>query len=257
MKTILLYILSSVVAILFGQVVAHLNKKMPPVVSEEITYKEFFKTLFKDFKIDFKYSIIFLILFNLLIYVSLSYKNITLLSAFLYMMVISALAITFSIDYRFQLIPDEVHVVILIAGIINFIANISIWYSYLLGALVGGAIFLGIGFLALLIFKKEGMGLGDVKLMASLGFVFGLKNILVITITSFLFGAIIGSILIISKKKAADDYIPFGPFIAIAAVIVMFVPSDVIIEIYLSFCTWFGLKMTDVIYFFIEKFSRG
>ena len=47
MKTILLYILSSVVAILFGQVVAHLNKKMPPVVSEEITYKEFFDVVKK------------------------------------------------------------------------------------------------------------------------------------------------------------------------------------------------------------------
>ena len=46
------HIVMSILAIIFGQIVGHLNKKMPPVVAEEITYKEFYKTLFKDFKID-------------------------------------------------------------------------------------------------------------------------------------------------------------------------------------------------------------
>ena len=46
------YVIASILAILFGQIVGHLNKKMPPVVAEEITYKEFFKTLKTGFKVD-------------------------------------------------------------------------------------------------------------------------------------------------------------------------------------------------------------
>ena len=62
------YVIISLLAILFVQVIAHLNKKLPPVVSEEITYKEYFSTFKEGFKFDFKYSLIFLALFNLLIY---------------------------------------------------------------------------------------------------------------------------------------------------------------------------------------------
>ncbi len=53
------YVFASIIAIVFGQVSLHLNKKLPPVVAEEITYKEFFKSLKSDFKIDIFYTIIF------------------------------------------------------------------------------------------------------------------------------------------------------------------------------------------------------
>ena len=57
-------IIPIILAIILGQVVRHLNKKMPPVVSEEITYKEFFSTLKYDFKIDIKYTLILLLTFG-------------------------------------------------------------------------------------------------------------------------------------------------------------------------------------------------
>lgn len=243
------HIIMSVLAILFGQVVAHLNKKMPPVVSEEITYKEFFSTLFKDFKIDFLYTIIFLILFNLMAYfLGNSYL------IYLYTLVCVALAITFSIDFRFQLIPDEVHILLAIVGIINFLFNLTLkgLLNQLIGAAIGGGIFFIISLLSLLIFKKEGMGFGDVKLMGALGFVFGVKNIIVITLVSFIIGAVIGCIFLICKSKDSDGYIPFGPFIAIAAVILMFVPASDIINIYITFCTWLGEKLFDIVYLFVK-----
>ena len=244
------YIISSIIAILLGQIAGHLNKKLPPVVSEEITYKEFFKSLRNDFKIDFLFSIVFLIIFNLLIY----FNGIS-VTTVLYFITIFALSIAFSIDFKYQLIPDEVDIVIGVCGLINLILNISNWWSYLIGALIGGAIFYSLNLIALLILKKEGMGFGDVKLMAALGLLFGIKNILVITLVSFFIGAIIGIIVMIIKRKEKEEYIAFGPFIVIAAVILMFTGADVIIEIFISFCSSLGFLMSDAIYFLMEKFK--
>lgn len=242
------YIIMSILAILLGQIVGHLNKKMPPVVAEEITYKEFFKTFKQGYKLDILYTIIFLLLFNCFIY--FLGNNIT---SYLYVLISVALAITFSIDLRFQLIPDEVHIVIIFAALINLSCNLNLWWNYLLGGLIGAGIFWLLGLLSLWIFKKEGMGFGDVKLMGALGLMFGIKNIIVITLISFVFGAIIGALVLIFKKKENDGYIPFGPFIVLGTLIIMFIPADVIIDIYIAFCSWLGMKMSDVVYFIATK----
>ncbi len=247
------YIIMSVLALVFGQLAYHINRKIPPLVNEDITYKQFFSDLKKDFKLDIKYSIIFLIFFNMLIY----FVGNTYLS-YVYALTIFSLAVVFSVDYRFQLIPDETHLVIAFAGLIHLIFNLNLWWDYLLGALIGGAIFYSINLIALLILKKEGMGFGDVKLMAALGFLFGIKYILVVTLVSFFVGAVIGGgVLIFNKisKKDSDGYIAFGPFIVIAAILLMFVNADNIIELYINFCYGLGMKMSDIIYFFILKFS--
>ena len=86
---------------------------------------------------------------------------------------------------------------------------------------VGAGIFLLIALFALIAYKKEGMGLGDVKLM---GVFFGVKNIFQIFILSFFVGAIVSIVLLVSKAKKKDDYIPFGPFIVIGAFWTMIFP---------------------------------
>ena len=169
------------------------------------------------------------------------------------MALVLMLLIVFSIDYKIQLIPDEAHIYIIILSIINIIFDKNNVIDYLLGALVGGGIFFIISYVAYLILKKEGMGFGDVKLMASLGLLFGVKDILVITLLAFLIGAIVGIILLVTKKKDKNSYIPFGPFIVIATILIMFIPSDYIIEVYISFCSKLGLVITDMIYYFIEN----
>ncbi len=73
------------------------------------------------------------------------------------------------------------------------------------------------------------MGFGDVKLMGALGLFFGWQTIIIISLFAFLMGAIIGVLLIVSKKKSTQDYIPFGPFIVIAAIIAMFVPFNILL----------------------------
>lgn len=244
------YIISSIIAIVLGQLAGHLNKKLPPVVSEEITYKEFFKSLKNDFKVDLLFSIVFLIVFNLLVYFNCF--SITIL---LYFITIFALSLAFSIDFKYQLIPDEVDIIIAICGIINIVLNMPNWWNYLLGAVIGGSIFYSLNLIALLVLKKEGMGLGDVKLMATLGLLFGVKDILVVTLVSFFIGAIIGIIVMIVKRKEKEEYIAFGPFIVIATVLLMFTGVDIIIEIFISFCSNLGFMITDFIYWLVEKFN--
>ena len=67
-------------------------------------------------------------------------------------------------------------------------------------------------------------------------------------------GAVIGIIVMIVKRKEKEEYIAFGPFIVIATVILMFTGPDIIIEIFISFCSYLVLLMTDFIYFLMEKF---
>ena len=100
-----------------------------------------------------------------------------------------------------------------------------------LGMLVGGGIFLLITILGGLIAGKEAMGFGDVKLMAALGLYFGVANIIMITLISFLLGAIISIILLVTKIKKTSEYIPFGPFIVMATFIMMVVPFEVAFSI--------------------------
>ena len=81
------------------------------------------------------------------------------------------------------------------------------------------------------------MGFGDVKLMGALGLFFGLSNTIVITLLSFLIGAILSIILLATKIKKMDEYIPFGPFIVLGTFISIFVPFEVIKNVLLEIFT--------------------
>ena len=96
------------------------------------------------------------------------------------------------------------------------------------GMLAGAGIFLAITLLGGLFYGKEAMGFGDVKLMAALGLLLGLSNIIIITLMSFLIGAILSIILLITKIRKTNEYIPFGPFIVIATFISIYVPFETI-----------------------------
>ena len=152
-------------------------------------------------------------------------------------MLISALVI----DYKHQIIPNRLNLTMfeigLILTFIYGIVNINIAKDMLLGMLAGGGIFLVITLLGGLIAGKEAMGFGDVKLMGTLGLYFGLSGIIVISLIAFLLGAIISIILLATKIKKTDEYIPFGPFIVIAAIITIFVPFGFLVNILLKVFT--------------------
>ena len=88
-----------------------------------------------------------------------------------------------------------------------------------------------------LVYGKEAMGFGDVKLMGALGLYFGMSNIIVVTLLAFLIGAILSILLLISKKRKSSEYIPFGPFIVIATFISIYVPFETIKNILIQIFT--------------------
>ena len=78
------------------------------------------------------------------------------------------------------------------------------------------------------------MGFGDVKLMGALGLFFGWRSIIAISVLSFFIAAIFSIILIVknkAKKEEIVEFIPFGPFIVLSAIVVMFIPLNVWIKL--------------------------
>lgn len=244
MHNIYLYGLIIFLSFLLGQIVSHLNKKLPPVGLEEINYREFFKGLFKGFKLDIFCSII-LVLTNISILITLG----TSLTSYIYMFLTAILLNIFIIDLKHQIIPDELVILTFVLGIINILLNLVLWKTYLLGSVIGFTSFYALGVIGSIIFKKDGMGFGDVKLMAALGLLFGIKGILAITLLSFFIGAIVGILLLVIKSKKGNEYIPFGPFICIATFILLLFSEDKILNIYISMISFFSEKLIDLSYY--------
>lgn len=233
---ILIYVAIAVAGFFIGKFVNWCNYRLPeykPVFSKEIFSKEK-----KDYKSNLLLSLITMLIYVVLLYVfGIQRTFLGNLELIKYLILTPMLLSAFIIDYKFQIIPNRLNltmfeigiILMFIAGIFN--ANIAI--DMFLGMLAGAGIFLLITLIGGLIAGKEAMGFGDVKLMGALGIYFGLANTIVITLMSFLIGAILSIILLVIKKKNTNEYIPFGPFIVIATFIAMVVPFSIILSVLL------------------------
>ncbi|NIM99724.1 MAG: prepilin peptidase [candidate division Zixibacteria bacterium] len=142
--------------------------------------------------------------------------------------------VTFFIDLKHRIIPDVLTFPGIVVGfILSFAVRSPSVSNSLLGIFVGGAMFYLAAILGDLLFKKESMGGGDIKLAMMLGAFLGWKNILLVFFLSAFLGSLIGVIaLFFSKDVKESRTIPFGPFLAVAAVIAMFI-GDAMIAAYL------------------------
>lgn len=242
------YIIASMLGIFLGQGARHLIRRLPEIIEEENAVKLLIPTLKKDFKVDIICSGINVLVFNLLVYFfGLNFESV------MYMLVFALLQIVFAVDYLIQMIPDTVQVLLAFLGIINTIVafvtgGVAHGLDYVFGGIIGCGIFYLLGLLGKLIFKKESMGFGDVKLMAGVGLMFGVKATLTITLVSFFISAIISILLIVCRVKNMDSYIPFGPFIVIACVAVMFTGYEIYVDWFISLCTALSTYFTDLIF---------
>jgi len=90
------------------------------------------------------------------------------------------------------------------------------------GLITGGGILFLIAFLYIAIRKQEGMGMGDVKLLAMIGAFLGWKGVVFVMLVSSLLGTVTGLSIILYKKGDLKYALPFGPFLSLAAVIYVF-----------------------------------
>jgi len=231
---ILVYLIIAVVGFFIGKFVNWCNFRLPQ-------YKKIFsRDIFRTKELEGYRTNLLLSLITMLIYIILLYAlgiqktflgNLNLIKGvILTPMLLSA----FIIDYKLQIIPNRLNltmfeigiILMFLAGIFN--ANIAI--DMFLGMIAGAGIFLLITLIGGLIAGKEAMGFGDVKLMGALGVFLGLSNTIMLTLVSFLIGAVLSIILLATKKRKTNEYIPFGPFIVIAAFTVMIVPFNTILS---------------------------
>lgn len=174
-------------------------------------------------------GILFLTVFNkFLLDISLIY----------YLVLISLLIIITFIDFDHYIIPDGLLILGSVFAIVfNLIFKVITIKESLLGSLICGGGVLALIYLIEFLVKKEVMGGGDIKLFAMLGLFLGVKNSLLVALISVYVGAIFGIISIIYskiKKKEFNSMIPYGPFISIAAFIVILY-GDEIINWYMNF----------------------
>ena len=136
------------------------------------------------------------------------------------MFIFTVLAIPcFFIDLKHMYLPDIMTLTgLILALLMSLIHPERSFLSAFLGALIGGGIF----WLIALLYKKwrgvDGMGGGDIKLLAWLGALFGVSAVPLIMLLSSILGSLVGAYFILAKGKNSKTFaIPFGPFLIVAA----------------------------------------
>jgi len=157
----------------------------------------------------------------------------------IYSTLFCGLIIATFVDFKYQIIPDEITYSWMVLGLIFSLLRPSLhrqfaWHLGLLdsvlGLVIGGASIYLIGVVGKLIFKKEAMGGGDVKLMAAIGAFLGWKYALLVFFVAPFFGSVVG---IIMKFKYKIDIIPYGPYLSLAAIVAVFFGKDILRYLFL------------------------
>ena len=175
-----------------------------------------------DFKISYNYLIVesLSILFFFIIYKLFGISLATLLLWILFL----SLLIIFFIDLNHLIIPNEIIFPLMIIGFFkSFDPGLNVIFPNFINSLLGGVIGYLIIYLIILFYKyvrkKEGMGLGDAKLFAVIGFWFGWISIPFVIFLSSIIALISMLPSLINKSKNISSEIPFGPYIIIATLV--------------------------------------
>lgn len=136
--------------------------------------------------------------------------------------------ITF-IDIDHRIIPDSLS----LPGIVVFFcAALTIpsmtWHDSVLGIVVGGGSLFAVAVVYHLLTRKEGMGGGDIKLLAMIGALIGWKGVLFTVFVSSAAGTIIGLGIMIATRQNMKLAVPFGPFLSLGAITYIFWGKQVI-----------------------------
>jgi prepilin signal peptidase PulO-like enzyme (type II secretory pathway) len=169
--------------------------------------------------------------------------------------VIATLFLMALIDMRHKIIPDEIHIILIVLGIANlfllrpafaagqgsflpdyallFGLQGNIWVNHIVGALFGVLFFA----LLIVLTRGRGMGVGDAKLGFVLGLLFGWPDIVLVVMLAFVLGAIVGVGLILQGTGRLKQAVPFGPFLGISALFVMLFGNQML-RAYFSLFGW-------------------
>ncbi len=166
---------------------------------------------------------------NTLLYVLLFYKFGWSYTTLAYVTFSSILIVISFIDLDHKIIPDRLSLPGIVVGFIAsfFVKEVDPLQS-ILGIFIGGGFLFLVAFVYEKVAHKEGMGGGDIKLIAMIGAFLGWQGMPFVILSSSLIGALIGIIVIIVFKKDTKFAIPFGPFLSLGAILYLFMGPELV-----------------------------
>jgi len=140
-----------------------------------------------------------------------------------YALFFSSLVVVTGIDLTHQIIPDVITLPGIAAGLLFAATVLPVGLTNsILGVLVGGGVLWFVAWVSPYLFGREGMGGGDIKLLAMIGAFLGWQPALLTIMIGAMVGSLVGVSLILLKILKREQYIPFGPFLAVGAVVALF-----------------------------------
>ena len=146
----------------------------------------------------------------------------------------SALIVLFAIDLRHQILPNVITLPGIVVGLAASLFLPPGWLSSAIGILAGGGILLAIAEAYYRVRGHEGLGMGDVKMLAMIGAFLGWPLMVLSLVLASFVGSIVGVALIVSGRGGMQAALPFGTFLALGALVAAVV-GEPIVTWYLSF----------------------
>jgi leader peptidase (prepilin peptidase) / N-methyltransferase len=128
-----------------------------------------------------------------------------------------ALIVLFAIDLEHQLLPNAITLPGIVVGFAFSFVTDPGWMASLIGILVGGGVLYGVAEAYYRVRREQGLGMGDVKMLAMVGAFIGWKLAIVTLMMASFAGSIIGVFLIATKRGGLKYALPFGTFLALGA----------------------------------------
>jgi leader peptidase (prepilin peptidase)/N-methyltransferase len=154
----------------------------------------------------------------------------------IYFIFISSLLVITFIDIDHKIIPDVISLPGIPIGLAaSFVLPAMTFKTALLGILAGGGSLWIVAWTYSLITRKEGMGGGDIKLLAMIGAFIGWKGVVFTIFAASVAGTVLGMIVMLVKGKDLKYAIPFGPFLSIGAMSYLFFGEKVLSWYFHSF----------------------
>ncbi len=146
----------------------------------------------------------------------------------------SVLIVLFAIDLELHLLPNSITLPGIVVGFAFSLVTEPGWQASLLGILLGGGILYAIAEVYFRVRHEEGLGMGDVKMLAMVGAFLGWKLTIVTLMMASFSGSLIGIVMIIMRRGDMKYALPFGTFLALGAALAATVGSR-LLEWYLRF----------------------
>ncbi|MDP2053519.1 MAG: prepilin peptidase [Acidobacteriota bacterium] len=133
------------------------------------------------------------------------------------LILVAILVALFGIDLEHQILPNSITLPGIVIGLMFSAIAPPGWQDALLGTLLGAGVLYGIAAAYYAVRREEGLGMGDVKMLAMIGAFLGWQAVLVTLVLSSFSGALIGMALIAAQRGGMKLALPFGTFMAVGA----------------------------------------